>query len=147
MRVYDGLQWFELHARRGPAPPAGEVIEAHRVARVLADLPPGARGAIVDFLVAEFGWPPHDFDRQDAALARLVQLVEDDQALVLGFAPSGSVSGDVPDEDDVQPLSELIEEEEDEAVDARLTVEAPMGIEPEFEIADPVMPAFDFEVG
>ncbi len=133
-------------------------MDARVVAMTLRDLPRPAQETIIHFLVLEFGWPPDRFDQHEAALQRLVQLVDDGQAQVIGFAPSGSVTGDVPDEDDVQELSDLVADEDD-AVDARLAVEPPMGIEPAFateppmavepevEVADPPMPAFDFEVG
>lgn len=112
----------------------------------------------MDFLVRDFAWTPSDFDRQDAALARLIELLESGQVEVVAFRPSASVEGDVPDEDDVQELSELAAEEEDE-VAAGATIEPPMGIEPEFGIEPPVgfeigfevegpqMPAFEAEVG
>ena len=113
---------------------------------------------VVDFLVRDFGWTPADFARRDAALERLTELVDSGRAAIFAFRPSGSVVGDVPDDDDVQELSDLVAEEEDE-VAAGAALEPPMGIEPgieveppagfeiEFEVEPPQMPAFDFEVG
>lgn len=162
MRVYDGLQRFELYLSSGgthrSARESGQVVPAQEFARALRHGPRDSLARIVDFLVRDFGWTPTDFDRHEAAVDRLVELIESGRVEVIAFRPSGSVDGDVPDEDDVQELSELAAEEEDE-VAAGAAIEPPMGIEPEFaieppvgfeadfEVEDPTMPAFDFEVG
>jgi len=158
VRLYDGLQRYELYqsdkAHAGP----GEPVPARELASVLRHGPRDALDRVVDFLVAECGWFPTDFDRHDAALDRLVDLIQLGRVTALCFRPSSSDAGDVPDEDDVRDLTELTTEEEDE-VAAGAQVEDPMGIEPAeeveppdgyemaFEVEDPQMPAFDFEVG
>lgn len=114
---------------------------------------------IVDLLVRDFGWSPCDFNRRDAALERVVELIDAGRLNVTAFRPSGSVAGDVPDEDDVQPLSELAQPEPPIETTAQVHVEPPMGIEPAFELTPPpmfeagfeveppMMPEFEFEVG
>lgn len=158
MRLYDGLQRFELYTLRDSLREPGQTIPAREFAAAVRRGPVESRSRIGEFLVREFGWHPADVERQEATLDRLVQLIESEQVAVVSFRPSGSIAGDVPDEDDVQELTELAEEE-DEAVDARLAVEPPMAIEPAFDLAppdgfdvgfeieDPQMPAFEFEVG
>lgn len=173
MRVYDGLQRFELYRSfggdrdprresgggdRDARRESGHPVPATEFVQALRHGPREAIARVVDFLVRDFAWTPADFDRHDAALERLTELIESGRAEVIAFRPSGSVEGEVPDEDDVQELSELAAEEEDE-VAAGASIEEPMGIEPEstieppvgfevdFEVEDPQMPEFDFEVG
>ncbi|MGH1342210.1 MAG: hypothetical protein ACRBN8_11690 [Nannocystales bacterium] len=161
MRVYDGLQRFELYrCQRGRASQrdAGDTVPAQEFVRVLRHGPRDALERVVDFLVREFAWTPSDFDRHDDALLRLEELIDAEWVEVVAFRPSGSIAGDVPDEDDVQELSDLVEDEDDE-VAAGAAVEPPMGIEPEsemepppgfeveFAVEDPDIPAFDFEIG
>ncbi|MBV1858257.1 MAG: hypothetical protein KUG77_07585 [Nannocystaceae bacterium] len=161
MRVYDGLQRFELYRAvgggRSAARESGDAVPAREFVQALRHGPRESVAGIVDFLVRDFAWTPADFDRHDAALLRLTELLESGRVEVVAFRPSGSAQGDVPDEGDVQELSDLAAEEEDE-VAAGATIEAPMGIAPEsavepppgfeadFEVADPQMPAFDFEI-
>ncbi len=162
MRVYDGLQRFELYRSHGGGPAgsreSGHPVPAQEFVGALRHGPRDSLDRVVDFLVRDFAWMPADFDRHDAALERLWELIESGRVEVVAFRPSASIVGDVPDEDDVQELSDLAAEEEDE-VAAGAVIEAPMGIEPEFgieppagfeadfEVEDPQMPAFDFEVG
>lgn len=162
MRVYDGLQRFELYrsfgGNRAARSESGHSVPAAEFVQALRHGPREAIARIVDFLVRDFAWTPADFDRHDAALERLTELIEAQQVEVVAFRPSGSVEGEVPDEDDVQELTELAAEEEDE-VAAGASIEEPMGIQPEsameppvgfeagFEVEDPQMPAFDFEIG
>lgn len=163
MRVYDGLQRFELCRSQGggqaSARESGAAVPAQEFVRALRHGPRESLGRIVDFLVRDFGWTPADFDRHDAALQRLTELIESGVVEVVAFRPSGSIVGDVPDEDDVQELSDLVEDEDEDEVAAGASVAPPMGIEPEsaieppqgveagFEVEDPQMPEFDFEVG
>lgn len=158
MRVYDGLQRLELYGPRESARESGDPIPAHELEMALRFGPRDSLDRVVDFLVAEFAWHPADFDQHDAALTRLVQLVQDGQVDAIRFRPSGTEAGEVPNEDDAQALADLVEEEEEDEVAARLTVAPPMGIEaandlepppiPEFEFAaeEPPIPEFDFEV-
>ena len=158
MRLYDGLQRYELHRRDSARTGSGEPVPARELASVLRHGPRDALERVVDFLVSECGWFPTEFDRHEAALDRLVDLIELGRVTALCFRPSSSESGDVPDEDDVQDLADLSAEEDDE-VAAGAQVEPPMGIEPDqeleppdgyevsFEVEDPDMPAFEYEVG
>lgn len=158
MRLYDGLQRYELYESGRANAGLGEPVPARELASVLWHGPRDALERVVDFLVAECGWFPTDFDRHEAALDRLVELIEVGRVSALCIRPSGSVAGDVPDEDDVRELSELAAEEEEE-VAAGAQVEPPMGIEPGeeieppagfevgIEVQDPDMPAFEVEVG
>ena len=162
MRLYDGLQRFELYTTRDPDREEGDVVPARELAELLRHGPRHTLERVVDYLQAEFYWhspDPGHGDRHERALDRLVELIDIGQITALAFRPSGSEAGEVPDEDDVQELTELIEEDEDDEVAAGAQVEEPMAIEPEaefeppagfeadFEVADPEMPAFDFEVG
>lgn len=162
MRLYDGLQRFELYSTRDAHREEGDEVPARELTDLLRHGPRHSLERVVDYLQAEFFWhspdPTHG-DQHERALDRLVELIDIGQITALAFRPSGSEAGEVPDEDDVQELSELIEDEEDEEVAAGAQVEPPMGIEPEaeleppagfdvgFEVAEPEMPAFDFEVG
>ena len=159
MRLYDGLRRYQLYSLRDMNREPGDAIPAHELATALRHGPRDALDRVVDFLVSEFAWHPADFEHHDAAIERLIQLIHSDQVVAVGFRPSASTVGEVPDEDDVQALTDLVEDDEDDEVDAGVQVEAPMGIEPAsevappdgfevgFEVADPDMPAFDFEVG
>lgn len=145
MRVYDGLQRFELYGPRDSARETGDPIPAHELETALRFGPRDSLDRVVDFLVTEFAWHPADFDQHDAALARLVELVQDGQVHPIRFRPSGTEAGEVPNEDDAQALADLVEEEEDDEIAARLTVAPPMGIEAENDLDPPPMPEFEFE--
>ncbi|MCR9165111.1 MAG: hypothetical protein ACE37F_21435 [Nannocystaceae bacterium] len=145
MRLYDGLQRFELYGPRDSAPQAGDPVVADELERALRFAPPDALDRVVDFLVTEFSWHPADFDRHDAALARLVELIRDGQVDAHQFRPSGSEAGEVPTEDEAQALTDLVEDEDEDEVAARLSVAPPMGIAADSELEPPPMPAFEFE--
>lgn len=163
MRVYDGLQRYELHRCVSGAPRrddgSGYSVPAQEFVGALRHGPRESLERVFDFLVRDFAWTPTDFDQHDAALERITELIELGRVEVVAFQPSASIEGDVPDEDDVQELSELAAEEEDDEVAAGATIEEPMGIEPEFgieppagfdagfEVEEPQMPEFSFEVG
>ncbi len=160
MRVYDGLQRFELYRSiaRGQLARGEHEIPAHEFVGALRYGPRESIERLVDFLVRDFAWTPTDFDRHDAALDRISELIASGRVAVVAFRPSGSIEGDVPDEGDVQELSELAAESTDELA-AGSIIEAPMGIEPEFaleppvgfdtsfEVEDPDMPAFEYALG
>ncbi|MEM6291658.1 MAG: hypothetical protein AAGA54_10345 [Myxococcota bacterium] len=144
MWLNDGMQRFELTTWREP-PRDGVPVPAEEFARSLRSAAPWVRDQIIDFLVVEFGWDPLSNDRHDGAVGRIIELLESGQAFVATVPPSGTTAGDVPDDDDVQALSELAEEEDEEAA-AGAQIEGPMQVEPEHGLEPPDVPDYSFEV-
>ena len=128
MRFFDGMQFFEL----GPAGSSlggHESVPAYEFARCMRRAPPhelDRLSAYLDSLAGRFSMTPRPVEE---TLQRTIELLEQGNLLVGCQAPSGSNYGEVPDEDDVQPLSALAPEETEELATGAV-VDAPTMLEP-----------------
>jgi hypothetical protein len=145
VRLDDGVQRLELSTWRDPAIEGEQLVPAE-FERILGRCSQWELDRLADFLTSEFAWNPLDGHRHGAAIKRVVELHYSGSVRVVAWMPSGTSVGDIPDEDDVQPLSALTEDEEDEEVSLDAKIEGPMMIDTDFAVDQPEQPAFDFQV-
>lgn len=134
------LDAFALH----DGPTEGDRVSTREVESYLRNAPRQTVERVIDFLTTGFGWCPRDFDRHACAIRRVCELIDDGRVSAVRAVLSGSSVGSVPFEEETRPLSELVEESDDE-VSADVSIESPVIIETAWSVEPPSMADFDVE--